>query len=332
MLIPTLRGPSHSYLPLSLTCSLRDENANKHSNRNMTFTVEGSRRVEGRRLVKNSAFPKVKTALSKSVAIVRGTASTTNVSCPPFPFFFYLPAEIRFEIFWFALLAHTEIYARFDKYQANRFTIAPGERPDPIRLYPEDSAYWGSKYWSMILPVCRQWYQEIQAVFYSRFDFNIFVSSHIEESQSPYLDFLPPHTLPLIRHVHISLIHYWDELLEIDSPGDLLRQCDDIAASLTGLTRVDIGINGMNEGYIHPHLQIKFIELVVRLCRSFATICDTEVHGTYWGRNEDSRGIPLELLLPECRRILEEEFSKYIVGGCGTSLVATALSYRQDNV
>ena len=105
----------------------------------------------------------------------------------------------------------------------------------PIRMIP----YWGSKRMSILMPISREWYKEIQQVLYASFDFEICIDLINRMPPAVFcLSFLPIHSFQLIRKITLYVSR---TLVEEHHEVELMEHSfREIAKTLSGLHTVTL--------------------------------------------------------------------------------------------
>ena len=105
----------------------------------------------------------------------------------------------------------------------------------PLRRIP----YWGTKRMSILMPISRQWYKEIQQVLYASFDFEICIDLINRMPPAVFcLSFLPIHSFQLIRKITLYVSRTLvEEHHEIEFMEHSFKE---IAKTLSGLHTVTL--------------------------------------------------------------------------------------------
>jgi hypothetical protein len=257
--------------------------------------------------------------------------SRTIVTSRPPPPFYNLPLEIRLKILHWAIIAHALVHQEWmgglpynsscNSFQA--FRPFPKGKIDLQPAYPPwlpdtrlmCAEHWGTKRMHMIFPVCRQWYDEIQVAFYSMFRFHLCYTEVIETWKPHAFAFLPRQALPLIRDLNLEIWEDWTRLVIENRQADLIRSCENIAASLLGLAKMKLtfcywsrcrGPYTLED--VTPEIEAKVSDTIVAMCRPFKRIPGFRMEERYLrGREGPTAYLLYHRLILETIEVVEEQ-------------------------
>ncbi len=255
-----------------------------------------------------------------------GTSPNCLVKAAPSPAqkgFFDIPFDIREDIFFLALQAQAQ--SHFRPYSPSEVILNPWpglecEKGDEFEWISYQLVHYGTKYWTAMLPVCRQWYNEILAVFFTKLRFYVINSTLEQTADREFcLDFFPRLSLTMLRKIYFVCHLRWNSTpTDIDATAKMLQDYQDIAKNMTGLTSVTIGFCFPKSsdydgdprdllGRSFPdHFRQKILDMMLNFSRPFKHVSQL-VLGDYSELNSNTTITSREPIIMDLRDIIEQE-------------------------
>lgn len=226
-----------------------------------------------------------------------------------------LPLEIRQKIFFLAIRVQAGLYIN-DEPLVN---LIPASCVDPdVKTIRGWAFFWGTKQMSEILPVSRQWHSEIEEVLFSHFTFcggRDIVKQQEQVEASWCLDFLSARARNMIQRWSFTVGAPWNSCWDTDDdPIRLFKEHKEIAFHLPALNYVKMTVSYTYLGregessYIQWKFKERLVDALVSLLRPFQHVAELRIKTSYdLSRKACEAGVPLEVMVDECNRILQEE-------------------------
>lgn len=244
----------------------------------------------------------------------RNTDASTKANNPEkvsrsdvFHHYWDLPLELRREVLYWIIILHSMPSGRHSIRAGLPIQLEPVCATPRGRLTP----YWGSCKMSSLMTISRQWHHETQEVPYSKFPFNI-CRFQIDLLPPPQfcLSFLSRQACQLIRAVNLQVSH--DQLNDPETLNLLRQGYIAVAKGLPGLQKANINISRrslVDDQYIPKLAQRSFTDSLLLLARPFFHVTKLQLlpGPDKYDRCVDSRGIPYEIMVQNCQKLIDEE-------------------------